>query len=585
LQIDRAATPAGAPVLGYIPRIDKSQENHQALAALAEFPDMNPGPVCRLDRNGRVLLANRAARSLFGGAELVDQDWLQLCPGVTPELWNRILVDDQPPLHEAEIGQVVIQFTHVRRESGDSLFAFGADVTAQRRDRELLAEQAAQLAEFARFPEMNPGPVIRMGLEGRIILANEAARDVFGPDLIGCGWLDLCPGLDRTRWQEILGATGPVFHEARVGEREYTFAHRRDHQVDLVFVFGADITLQKQAERALRQTEKMATLGTLAAGLTHELNNPAAATGRAADQLREAMAKLQAAQVKLQSVHLGPPEIDPLQSIEQRARVGAAIPGDLDAISRSDLEGAIEEWLDEHGLHDSWELAPSLVAQGFATGELDGLAARLDPEAVGAVIEWAAAMHPVHVLLHEIAEGSARISEIVQAMKSYSYLGQAPLLAVDLRQGLDNTLVILRSKLKNGINVRREYADDLPTITAYGAELNQVWTNLIDNAAEAMAGGGELVVRARTETGSAVIEIEDDGPGIPKEIQGRVFDPFFTTKEPGKGTGLGLSTTQTIVVEKHHGQISLESRPGRTVFSVRLPLAPPPASGIASKEA
>jgi len=178
----------------------------------------------------------------------------------------------------------------------------------------------------------------------------------------------------------------------------------------------------------------------------------------------------------------------------------------------------------------------------------------------------------VHQLLYEIGQGSARISEIVRALKSYSYLGQAPVQWIDLHEGLDNTLVILRNKLKAGIEVHRDYAADMPSVHAFGSELNQVWTNLLDNAADAMDGKGTLTIRTRRQDPWAVVEIEDNGPGIPPALQSRIFDPFFTTKAPGKGTGLGLSTSYSIVTDKHHGRIDVESRPGMTRFTVRLPI-------------
>jgi signal transduction histidine kinase len=184
----------------------------------------------------------------------------------------------------------------------------------------------------------------------------------------------------------------------------------------------------------------------------------------------------------------------------------------------------------------------------------------------------------VYTLLHEIGQGSARLSEIVGAVKGYSYLGQAPVQAVDPHEGLENTLVILRSKLTAGIHVRRDYGADVPKIQAYGSELNQVWTNLLDNAIDAMGGTGEITIRTRRQGAWVVVEIEDDGPGIPDQIQNRIFDPFFTTKEPGKGTGLGLSLSHRIITQQHKGEIRVESQPGRTRFTVKLPIELPSAT-------
>jgi signal transduction histidine kinase len=327
-------------------------------------------------------------------------------------------------------------------------------------------------------------------------------------------------------------------------------------------------------ELMLRQSEKLATLGTLAAGIAHELNNPAAAVGRAAGQLRELFTGLEEAGLRLRLLALTVPAQEALRSLQQQARERAATPNDLDPLGRSDREAAVEEWLEEHRIEDSWRLAAPLADQGLDPPALSRLATVLEGEALSAGLAWAARLFPVYTLLNEIGQGSARVSEIVGALKSYTYLGQAPVQTVDLHEGLDNTLVILRGKLKAGINVHRDYDRDIPKLAAHGSELNQVWTNLLDNAADAMGGKGDITIRTRRRDGWAVVEIEDDGPGIPKEIVPRVFDPFFTTKAPGKGTGLGLSTSHAIVTKQHRGEIRVESRPGLTRFTVMLPIGP-----------
>ena len=296
---------------------------------------------------------------------------------------------------------------------------------------------------------------------------------------------------------------------------------------------------------------------------------------RAAEQLREAFAALNEARDRL--VDLPPDGIRRLSALHSRSEEQAGRSRTLASLARSDREAELEEWLEDREVPDAWDLAPGLVSQALSEVDLEELSQSFGAERLPAVLAWAVQTHRVHVLSHEIGEGASRISEIVGALKGYSYLGQAPVQAVDVHDGLDSTLVIMRNKLKAGIEVVREYAPGLPRVAAYGSELNQVWTNLLDNAADAIYGQeehptGVLVLRTRQEGDEVVVEVEDDGPGIPADVQPRLFDPFFTTKEPGKGTGLGLSTSWAIVTEKHHGRLEVSSRPGRTVFSVRLPL-------------
>ncbi len=213
-----------------------------------------------------------------------------------------------------------------------------------------------------------------------------------------------------------------------------------------------------------------------------------------------------------------------------------------------------------------------LVNLGYNQAELKKLIAEFNPSQFTAVIDWLNSTHTIYSLLEEIGQGTGRISELVKALKDYTYLDQAPIQQVDVHEGLDSTLVILRSKLKAGVNVHREYDQKLPEIEAYGSELNQVWTNLIDNAIDAMDGQGEINIRTYLEDQWVVVEIVDNGSGIPVEIQPNLFDPFFTTKGPGKGTGLGLNISHNIIVQKHNGRIDVYSKPGETCFAVRLPI-------------
>lgn len=325
---------------------------------------------------------------------------------------------------------------------------------------------------------------------------------------------------------------------------------------------------------ALRQSEKMAQLGTLTAGVAHELNNPAAAVKRGADQLEDAIAAFGLAQAALGALGLSVEQQAAMDRLNEQTRASAGKPQDnLDALTRSDREYELEDWLDERGAPDAWELAPALVNLGYDVDGLATFAADFAPEHLPAVVGWLSASYGVYNLLAEIGQGAGRISEIVKALKAYAYLDQAPVQAVDLHEGLDNTLLILRSKLKQ-ITVVRNYAADLPKIQGYGSELNQVWTNLLDNAADAISNQAEPTITIQTERRGEWVRVRvmDNGPGIPPEIQSRVFDAFFTTKEPGKGTGLGLEISYNIIVNKHRGDLRLFSRPGLTCFQADLPV-------------
>ena len=332
------------------------------------------------------------------------------------------------------------------------------------------------------------------------------------------------------------------------------------------------ITTRLQAtESLLRQSEKIAQLGTLTAGVTHELNNPAAAVQRGAGQLKIGVEKFEQAVRDSSVLQLSDEQTKELQILDENMRKSAGQPDDLDALTRGDIEEEIETWLDGHGIKDAWEHAPALVGMGFSQGKLEALVEHFSLEQLQRILPWLTAKYEMRSLLEEVEQGAKQISEIVKALKSYAYLDQAPVQIIDVHEGLDNTLIILRSKLKEGISLQREYAENLPRIQAYGSELNQVWTNLIDNAIDAMQGKGELVITTRLEGQWVVVQIRDNGPGIPPEIQSKIFDPFFTTKEPGKGIGLGLDISHNIIVQKHHGDIRVTSQPGTTTFEVWLP--------------
>ena len=327
-----------------------------------------------------------------------------------------------------------------------------------------------------------------------------------------------------------------------------------------------------QQEVMLRQSEKLATLGKLSAGMAHELNNPAAATQRGAEQMQKAFFRLQRSHFKIGEVGLSGAQLAALLELDQLAQARAKEPVDLDSLDRSDTEYKIETWLEDQGFEDAWEAAPTLVNLGLNVDKLAAMTDKFSIDQLPAVIASIGSTYTIYSLLEEMSQGAERISEIVNALKSYTYLDQAPVQSVDVRQGLDNTLVMFRSKLKTGIVVHREYAPDLPQIQAYGSELNQVWTNIIHNAIGAMDGQGDIYLRTRQETPWVIVEIEDTGPGIPEDVQPKIFDPFFTTKPPGEGTGLGLNISHNIIVQKHNGEIEIFSQPGKTCFQIKLPI-------------
>ena len=320
--------------------------------------------------------------------------------------------------------------------------------------------------------------------------------------------------------------------------------------------------------------EKLAALGKLSAGLAHELNNPAAAALRAASQLRETLERPQELALKL-GRRLTEGQLERLAAWRRELTERVATTQKLDPLTQSDREDEIAAWLDTHGVAAGWHLAPSLVAAGADIAWLDNLATQNTADVLGDVFIWLVSTLTANGLVDEIEQSSGRISNLVQAVKDYSYMDQAPLQEVDVHEGLESTLTILGHKLKQGVVVTREYDRSLPRISAYGSELNQVWTNLIDNAIDAMGGHGQAWVRTLRENDHVLVEIADNGSGIPPEIQSHIFEPFFTTKGVGEGTGLGLHIAYRVVVGQHQGDIRVTSKPGDTRFQVRLPIIRP----------
>lgn len=328
----------------------------------------------------------------------------------------------------------------------------------------------------------------------------------------------------------------------------------------------------QETQHQLILQEKMASLGKLSAGMAHELNNPASAAQRSASHLQKIFIQWQEAQWKLNEIDFEEEILNKVKALDRLAAQKAKQSLDLDSLTRSDRESGIEIFLKNKGIENYWELASPMVNIGYDEESLQSLADGFTDEQFPVVINWLGYLYTIHSLLSEINLGTVRIAEIIKALKEYTYMDQAPVQTVDIHEGLNNTLVILHSKLKDGIDVIRSYDNQLPSIQAHGSELNQVWTNLIDNAIDAMNGKGELILRTRKEKSYIIVEVEDNGPGIPKDVQSRIFDPFYTTKPPGDGTGLGLNISRNIIVQKHHGIINVTSEPGKTIFSVLLPI-------------
>ena len=333
--------------------------------------------------------------------------------------------------------------------------------------------------------------------------------------------------------------------------------------------------LQIAAERTqniaglVKQQEKMAALGKLSAGLAHELNNPAAAARRAAGTLREALPALQEQTVLLNSLGLTEDQLCALHDFQQRAAKQAATAPALAPLEQSDREEALGDWLQEHGVDNGWELAPALVSAQLAPDDLEQLLQPLPPQAAPPVLAWLNQGLGAASLLDQIEQSTQRIAELVGAVKSYTFMDQGGMQEVDLHAGLDSTLAMLNHKLK-GVKVVREYDPELPRVLASGSELNQVWTNLIDNAIDALGGKGTLRLITRCENSFAMVEVADDGPGIPEDVLPRIFEPFYTTKDVGVGSGLGLDITYRII-RQHNGTVEVQSHPGLTRFIVRLP--------------
>jgi signal transduction histidine kinase len=329
--------------------------------------------------------------------------------------------------------------------------------------------------------------------------------------------------------------------------------------------FGTDRFRQLVADR-----ERLAALGRLSAGLAHELNNPAAAIARAADRLQAAVASHEAAALDVACAAPDPGLVERLASVRAAIEAAMGAPFTLSPLDRNDREDELADWLEDAGLEEGAAAAAGLVDAGFDAAAVDALVPPDGPARVP-MLRWLVAATETAALLREVASAGTRISDLVGSVKQYSYMDRAPEQEIDVRRGLEDTLAVLADDLQ-GIAVERRYDPDLPAVVGQGGQLNQVWTNLLENAADALGHRGTIRLSATVEEGAVVVRVQDDGPGIPEELRARIFEPFFTTKGVGEGTGLGLDLARRIVTRDFGGELSVTSEPGSTTFTVALPL-------------
>jgi len=422
---------------------------------------------------------------------------------------------------------------------------------------------------YARQDETKTGLILI--LEGTIeALVQDGTGDEPIGDHVGPTWMGAIPTL--------VGGPSAVRMVARDDVRAAVISP--DDFIDLVrasrVVFMRVMAKVRPVTRRITQREanrdRLAALGTMSAGLAHELNNPASAAKRAASDMADALDVLTGTVGMLVEGGVEREQAAVLVSLQQEAAAMCAASVTLSALDAADAEDALTDALTDAGIDDPWRLTDTLVSAGIDPSFVARVADAAGP-ATAATLRWIAASLGARQLSAELRESTDRMGQLVKAIKTYAYMDRGEVVQVDVREGLDSTLILLKHKLKHTeIEVQRNYDPGLGKLTVHGAELNQVWTNLLDNAIDALGETGHLTITTRRDGDCAEIDIADDGPGIPAEIRDRVFDPFFTTKEVGSGTGLGLDTARRIIVDRHHGSLTLESVPGQTVFRARLPL-------------
>ncbi len=428
------------------------------------------------------------------------------------------------------------------------------------------------------YAEGSPADCFYVLLDGTVVMSRRV-----GPDDVEVGRTS-DRGVYSGAWLAYMGDRVPQVYNASMRALEpsrffvlsaSTFAELMNEWFPMaVHLLEGAFFGNKDWAQAIGQRERLLALGSLSAGLTHELNNPAAAAVRATAALRERVAGMRHKLGMIASGKWDRTTLVTLIRLQEEAadRVPKAVA--VSPLEASDREDAITDWLEERGCRDGWQLAPTFVAAGLDIDWLDHVEAAVDPETLESALRWLNYTVDTELLMNEIEDSTTRVSTLVGAAKQYSQLDRAPYQVIDVHELLDSTLLMLSGKFPPGITVVKDYDRGVPQIPAYAGELNQVWTNLIDNAVSAMGSSGVLTVRTGVDREFVFVEFGDTGPGISPEIRERIFEPFFTTKPVGEGTGLGLDISWRIVVNKHHGDIAVESVPGDTRFRVRLPVTP-----------
>jgi signal transduction histidine kinase len=432
------------------------------------------------------------------------------------------------------------------------------------------------------FAEGAPAECFYVLLEGTVVMSRRV-----GPDDVETGRTSQ-RGAYSGAWVAYMGDRVPQVYNGSMRAAEpsrffvlsaSTFAELMNEWFPMaVHLLEGAFFGNKNWAQAIGQRERLLALGSLSAGLTHELNNPAAAAVRATAALRERVAGMRHKLGMIAAGSWDRTTLVTLIRLQEEAADRVPKAQALTSLEASDREDAIADWLEEHGCRDAWQLAPTFVAAGLDTDWLDHVEAAVDPDTLDSALRWLNYTVDTELLMNEIEDSTTRVSTLVGAAKQYSQLDRAPYQVIDVHELLDSTLLMLSGKIPPEITVVKDYDRGLPQIPAYAGELNQVWTNLIDNAVSAMGGTGVLTVRTGLDREFVFVEFGDTGAGIPPEIRNRIFEPFFTTKAVGEGTGLGLDITWRIVVNKHHGDITVKSVPGDTRFRVRLPVTPPEES-------